>query len=160
MIAIMTDEQSCYSCQGNDPERTLPPRGRIADRQGWRVAHATGCALPGWLVLVAKRHVTRYAELTAAEAAELGLLSWQVSRALTTVTGCAKTYVAMFSEAAGFEHLHVHLVPRAADLPAGERGPAVFTYLRRPAAEWVTPEATDTLAEEVAAALERLTQKA
>jgi diadenosine tetraphosphate (Ap4A) HIT family hydrolase len=156
----MKVDQSCYSCATtDDPERILPPRERIADRQGWRVAHAIDCALPGWLVLVAKRHVTRYADLTAAEATELGLLSWQVSRALTAVTGCQKTYVAMFSEATRFEHLHVHLVPRAADLPADERGPAVFTYLHRPADETMTPAAMDAVAVEVTTMLGQLAGK-
>ena len=34
-----------------------------------------------------------------------------------------------FSEAEGFEHLHVHLVPRMVDQPADRTGPRVFGYL-------------------------------
>lgn len=148
----------CYSCRENNSAHILPANARIAVRPGWRVAHAIECALPGWLVLVAARHITRFTDLTTTEAAELGTLSWQVARALQTVTGCEKTYVAAFGEAAGFEHLHVHVVPRSPDLTASERGPAVFSYLRRPETEWVSAETMDAIATDLAGALDRIMQ--
>ncbi|WP_198042294.1 HIT family protein [Kitasatospora azatica] len=95
----------------------------------WRVAHSFNSALLGWLVLIPRRHVTTIAELTDEEAASLG--GWQVrlSRALTEVTGCAKTYLAQFSEAPGFGHLHFHLVPRPPEFAEHLRGPGVFSLL-------------------------------
>jgi hypothetical protein len=39
---------------------------------GWRIAHAFGTSLPGWLVVVPRRHVIVLDELTAEEAADLG----------------------------------------------------------------------------------------
>jgi diadenosine tetraphosphate (Ap4A) HIT family hydrolase len=141
----------CYSCDQNAALATLPPRDLIVLGDGWRVAHAIRTALPGWLVLVSRRHVTSVADLEAAEAAEFGLLTHQVSRALIEVTGCAKTYVAAFSEAAGFTHLHAHVIPRAHDLPATEHGPAVFTYLRRPPSEWVSTAVMDDIARALSA---------
>ncbi|WP_018654770.1 HIT family protein [Actinomadura flavalba] len=102
----------------------------IADDEHWRVAHAFGTSLPGWLVLVPKRHVTAVADLTDAEAAGLGTWQVRLSRALHDATGCAKTYVAQFAEADGFAHVHFHVVPRAAALPAERTGPGVFAYLR------------------------------
>jgi diadenosine tetraphosphate (Ap4A) HIT family hydrolase len=147
------DPDACYSCVNNSSLDSLPPRERILLGSGWRVAHAIRTALPGWLVVVARRHVTSLADLTAREASELGLVTWRLSRALADVTGCAKTYVAAFSEAPGFTHLHIHVVPRDHTLPAAERGPAIFTYMQRPATEWVSPNAMDTLARSLAAAL-------
>jgi hypothetical protein len=77
--AEMADEDACFSCSNN--ERTdLPPRERIYIGPGWRVAHAFGTALPGWLVLLPRRHVTALDELTAAEAEELGPLLRAVTR--------------------------------------------------------------------------------
>ncbi|WP_043603376.1 MULTISPECIES: HIT family protein [Protofrankia] len=145
--------EDCYSCVRNASLDALPPRERILLGPGWRVVHAIRAALPGWLVVVARRHVTSPAELTAAEASELGLVTWRLSRALIDVTGCAKTYVVAFSEAEGFTHLHVHVIPWAADLPVAERGPAVFSYLRRPPAEWVSPDTMDSLAQALAISL-------
>ncbi|KJE20798.1 HIT family hydrolase, diadenosine tetraphosphate hydrolase [Frankia torreyi] len=152
-VASAVGENDCYSCAGNAALAGLPPRERVLIGTGWRAAHAIRTALPGWLVLVSRRHVTSPAELTEAEAAELGVLTWRLSRALVEVTGCVKTYVAAFSEAAGFEHLHIHVVPRAADLPAAAQGPDVFTFLRRPEAEWVPPAVMDDLATRLTAAL-------
>ncbi|MFG2823448.1 HIT family protein [Kitasatospora sp. NPDC048365] len=119
-------EPECYSCGREAESDSLPAWESIAVDDHWRVVHAFGVSLPGWLVLLPRRHVTSIAELTDAEAELLG--GWQVrlSRALAVVTGCAKTYVAQFAEREGFAHVHFHLVPRAADLPESVRGPRVF----------------------------------
>lgn len=134
----------CFSCRHNAIVDELPVRELIALDEHWRVAHAVGAGLAGWLVLVPRRHVTAIAELTDAEAAGLG--SWQVrlSRALRDETGCVKTYVAQFAERDGFAHVHFHVVPRMPGMPAGHRGPAVFRYLRD--AEPVSERDRDDLA--------------
>ncbi|OHV33975.1 HIT family protein [Pseudofrankia saprophytica] len=137
----------CFSCTQNAAEpATLPPRERILVGDGWRVAHAFTSAIPGWLVVVARRHVLSLADLTAAEAAELGLVTRRLSVALTAALDCQKIYVACFSEAVGFEHLHVHVIPRAPDLSPDERGPAVFAQLRAPERRWVPAAEMDRLA--------------
>ena len=121
----------CYSCVTDATGQALPPRERVYDDGRWRVAHAVSSTLPGWLVVLPKRHVTSLAELTPAEAAALGPLLRRLSVALVELTGAVKTYVALFAEAEGFEHLHLHLVPRAADLPADRHGPRIFVYLSK-----------------------------
>ncbi|MEU9128548.1 HIT family protein [Kitasatospora sp. NPDC048540] len=129
----------CYSCltdaaltgpaASTCAASTVAPREAVAFDEHWRVAHAFGTAVPGWLVLLPRRHVTSIAELTDTEAAGLGVWQVRLSRALVEVTGCAKTYVAQFAEAAGFEHVHFHVVPRAAGLAEEFRGPRVFGLL-------------------------------
>lgn len=54
---MMADEDACFACSINE-RLDLPPREWIYVGPGWRVAHAFGTALPGWLVLVPRRHVT------------------------------------------------------------------------------------------------------
>lgn len=125
----MAPETDCYSCQGNADIDRLPPRERVAVDEFWRVAHAFNSTLPGWLVLLPRRHVTAIADLTDAEAAALGTWQVRLSRALHAVTGCTKTYVAQFAEAEGFAHVHFHVVPRPADLAHENRGPGVFGLL-------------------------------
>ncbi|WP_420037469.1 HIT family protein [Streptomyces sp. cg28] len=136
----------CYPCANEARFDDLPPRERIAHDAHWRVAHSFTSALPGWLVLLPRRHVTAVHDLGDTEAATLGRWQVAVSRALRTVTGCAKTYVVQFAEADGFAHVHFHIVPRAVVLPAAQRGPGVFELLRRPEREWVTPEQADEIA--------------
>lgn len=84
------------------PFDQLPPRERIAADTYWRVAHGFNTSLPGWLILVPRRHVTTIAELTRKEAAALGTWQVRLSRVLHEVTGCAKTYVIQFAEQESF----------------------------------------------------------
>ncbi|WP_338703186.1 HIT family protein [Streptomyces sp. Q6] len=147
-----TDE-FCRTCAAESRFADLPPRERIVHDADWRVAHAYGTALPGWLVLVPRRHVTAVHDLTDAEAAALGIWQVALSRALREVTGCAKTYVVQFAEADGFRHVHFHIVPRAADLPEARRGVGVFAFLRRPETEQVSAEHADLLAHALRARL-------
>ncbi|MGH8994745.1 MAG: hypothetical protein ACRDYB_01680 [Acidimicrobiales bacterium] len=46
-----------------------PPRSEVVvDGGRWRVAHAFGTSVPGWLVVVPWRHVVALSELIAEEA--------------------------------------------------------------------------------------------
>ncbi|MFD4647292.1 HIT family protein [Streptomyces sp. NPDC058441] len=141
----MTDPD-CYPCGKEAQFAGLPPRERIAFDECWRVVHAIGTALPGWLVLLPRRHVTAVHDLTDAEAGTLGAWQVRLSRALRSVIGCEKTYVAQFAEAEGFSHVHFHVVPRLPDLPPERRGPGVFAMLGRPEEEWVTDSEADRMA--------------
>ena len=149
---MMADEDTCFSC-GINERPDLPPRERIYVGPGWRVAHAFGTALPGWLVLLPRRHVTALDELTAAEAEELGPLLRAVTRALRETTGCDKTYVALVAETEGFAHAHFHVVPRHGDLDPGLRGPRVFDLLGAGPDRSVPDAAMDEIALRIAAAL-------
>jgi diadenosine tetraphosphate (Ap4A) HIT family hydrolase len=95
----------------------------------WDVVHSYNTALPGWLVLVVRRHIEAVDELTDDEATELGLLIKRVSAALRQATGCVKTYVIQFAEAEGHPHVHFHIVPRMADQPEDRRSTKIFGYL-------------------------------
>ncbi|WNM34808.1 HIT family protein [Streptomyces sp. Li-HN-5-11] len=143
----------CYACGKEAEFGELPPRECVAFDEHWRVAHDFNTALPGWLVLLPRRHVTAVHDLSDAEAAALGTWQVRLSRALRAVTGCVKTYVVQFAEAEGFAHVHFHVVPRMADLPPEQRGPGVFGLLRRPEAERVTAGQADRMARALRAEL-------
>lgn len=142
----------CFAC---DQQRRsdLPPREDVVHTEHWRVAHAFNSTLPGWLVLLPTRHVASFTELTPEAADELGGLVLRLSAAVEAVTGCAKTYLMQFSEAEGFSHLHLHLVPRMADQPADVRGPRIFAYLSDDRARWLPETDLDAIALSVRAAL-------
>lgn len=137
--------RSCHSCEQNAAD-SLPPREEIWRSEHWRVAHAFDTALPGWLVVLATRHVVALDELPVAAAAELGLLLQRLTSAIRAVTGCEKTYVMMLGEAEGFSHLHIHVVPRVPDQPAELRGPRVFGLLGVAEVDQVNEEERDALA--------------
>lgn len=151
----MTEYGDCLSCaleRRADP----PPRERIYLDAHWRVAHAFGTAQLGWLVVLPRRHVIALDELSPAEAAALGLVLRAVTSALREVTGCAKTYVALFAEAEGFGHVHFHVVPRHADLDPQLRGPRIFALMGGDPARHVPDGDMDQLAGQLTAALSRV----
>jgi diadenosine tetraphosphate (Ap4A) HIT family hydrolase len=140
----------CIPCDRTASVDHAPLSERIYWDGVWRIAHAEHGALPGWLVLIPARHVTSLAQLSPPEAAGLGPLLAAASRGLEATTGCEKTYLALFAEREGFQHLHVHLSPRHADLPEDLRGHNVFRHLSTPAEEWVSAAEVERIAREVA----------
>jgi diadenosine tetraphosphate (Ap4A) HIT family hydrolase len=142
----------CYACD-QLAGVSAPPREDVVHTDHWRVAHAFNSTLPGWLVLVPTRHIASFTELTPEAADELGGLVRRLGTALETVTGCVKTYLMQFSEAEGFSHLHLHLVPRLPDHPEDARGPRVFTYMTDDQAQWLPEAERDAIALAVRAAL-------
>jgi diadenosine tetraphosphate (Ap4A) HIT family hydrolase len=151
----VTECGDCLSCaleRRADP----PPRERIYLDAHWRVAHAFGTAQPGWLVVLPRRHVIALDELSPAEAVALGPVLRAVTSALREVTGCAKTYLALFAEAEGFGHVHFHVVPRHADLDPQVRGPRIFALMGGDPARHVPDGDMDQLAGHLTAALSRV----
>jgi diadenosine tetraphosphate (Ap4A) HIT family hydrolase len=152
----MTDdlEPGCLPCD-QQAEVALPPREDVVHTEHWRVAHAFNSTLPGWLVLLPTRHVASFTELTPEAADELGGLVRRLGAALEAVTGCVKTYLMQFSEAEGFSHLHLHLVPRLPDHPTDALGPRVFAYLTEDQSQWLPTTERDRIALSVRAQLLR-----
>ena len=121
----------CQTCElvARRDRGEAPPWDAIYRSQYWDVVHSFNTSLEGWLVLVARRHIAAIDEMSDEEAVELGRLIRRVSLALKETTGCVKTYVVQFAEAAGHPHVHFHVVPRMADQPDDRRGPNIFRYL-------------------------------
>ena len=145
-------EPGCYCCD-QQAKGVLPPREDVVRTEHWRVAHAFNSTLAGWLVLLPTRHVTALTGLSPEAAAELGGLIHRLSAALERVTGCTKIYLMQFSEAEGFSHLHLHLVPRSPDHPDDARGPRVFAHLTQDETEWLPAAERDRIALSLRAAL-------
>jgi diadenosine tetraphosphate (Ap4A) HIT family hydrolase/uncharacterized protein YndB with AHSA1/START domain len=152
--AVTTDAlvPGCFPCD-QQAQAPRPPREDVVHTDHWRVAHAFNSSLPGWLILLPTRHITSFTELTPAAADELGGLVRRLGTALETVTGCVKTYLMQFSEAEGFSHLHLHLVPRMPDHPEDAQGPRVFAYLGDDEAGWLPETRRDDIALSIRAAL-------
>ena len=115
----------------------------------WDVVYSYNTSLPGWLVLVPRRHIEAVDELTDEEAVELGIFLRRVSGALKDVVGCAKTYVMQFAESAGHTHVHFHVVPRMADQPEDRRATNIFGYLNISEDERVNEERMNEIARRV-----------
>ncbi len=119
----------CWTCRSVSGEKRISPGPIIYEGEHWMVEHAYPTRLVGWLVLVLKRHAEALHELSTGEFEELARLQALVARALAAETGCVKEYAMCFAEAEHFRHVHVHLVPRAPDLPEEFRGGRIFGLL-------------------------------
>lgn len=128
---------------------TVPLWDSIYRTPFWDVVHSYNTALPGWLVLVVRRHIEAVDELTEDEAAELGFLIKEVSAALRQATGCVKTYVIQFAEAQEHPHVHFHIIPRMADQPEDRRSTKIFGYLGVPGEERVSEARMNEIAAQV-----------
>ncbi len=144
----MANLPACMSCdlvKRRDEGRT-PPWDSIFRTRHWDAVHIDDTAIPGWLVLVSRRHIAAIADMDEDEAIELGRLQRVASQAIQTVTGCAKTYVAQFAESPQHPHVHFHIIPRMAGLAADHRGPAVFALMGVPEDQRVSEEDRNSLA--------------
>ena len=105
-----TPAEGCAVCGFEHPARRAPDLVAWEDDL-WIVRHhMLPAPLPGWFMLVSRRHLGGPADLSDAEAAAFGPTLRRVSAAIKAVTGAPKVYAIAFGE--GSPHLHVHLVPR------------------------------------------------
>jgi diadenosine tetraphosphate (Ap4A) HIT family hydrolase len=127
----MTAPATCLFCDGAHLRAQDPARVVYEDDRFYVAHPLDGDELTylGSLMIVTKRHVPSFAELTADEAQSLGLLLSRVSRALKAATGAGHAYAYFFGE--GFHHLHVFSVARYDEMPAA--------YVRLAVERW--PEA-------------------
>jgi diadenosine tetraphosphate (Ap4A) HIT family hydrolase len=84
--------------------------------------------VPGWMMMVAKRHVPGPAHFDAREIASFGPSWCHLQRVLLEVTGALRIYTAAMGESS--PHFHGHLVPRYAEMPKDAKGWAVFDLER------------------------------
>jgi len=141
----------CKTCELVDRRNTgnVPLWDRIQRTRFWDLVHSYNTALPGWLVLVARRHIEAIDELTDDEAVELGRLVRRASIALREVTGCIKTYVIQFAEDKDHPHVHFHIVPRMENQPEDRRSVRIFEYLGVPEEERVSEERMNEIAAKI-----------
>lgn len=120
-------ESTCLACRATRGE-IIAPGGALYDDGLWRLEHTfEPIPMVGWLVLKPRRHVESLAELTPDEAEALGPLLRRIAQTMDATLAPARVYAALYAEAVA--HLHIHLIPRAPDLPEEYRGPDIFQLL-------------------------------
>jgi diadenosine tetraphosphate (Ap4A) HIT family hydrolase len=116
----------CLACA------TVGPGGVIAETGHWLVDHTIGSLGLGTLIVKPKRHVLHVAELTAAEAAELGPLLQRVAAAVAELAQPSQVYVCLWSHMDRKPgHIHFVVQPVSDEQMAAfdRHGPALQTAL-------------------------------
>ena len=104
----MTQAPTCGVCQS----LSTPS---LYEDDLWCVRHAEPAGVPGWMLLISKRHVAGPAHFDDREAAVFGVALRHFERVLEQVTGALRIYTAAMGES--FPHFHGHMVPRYAQTP-------------------------------------------
>jgi diadenosine tetraphosphate (Ap4A) HIT family hydrolase len=105
----------CFTCDVN-AGRIAAPGGTIYQDEHWLADHGVDLLVRGYVVLKPKRHVHEIADLLADEATTLGNALQTVLSAMRAALKTERIYVCSFAETV--HHLHLHLLPRYADMPA------------------------------------------
>jgi len=118
-------DPACPACAGAWPD----PGHRIAGLSLTVAYLHEDQFLPGWTILVLRRHATELWELTPDERAELLEEVTLVARALDEAYGAAKLNYALLGNQ--IPHVHWHLVPRRRDDPAPREAPWSIAHAPR-----------------------------
>jgi diadenosine tetraphosphate (Ap4A) HIT family hydrolase len=81
------------------------------------VEHIDPTDILGWVVLATRQHRHALHDLSRAEWDEMFVVLPALCRAMQELIGCDKEYLAQFAEQEGFQHVHVHVVPRMSQWP-------------------------------------------
>jgi diadenosine tetraphosphate (Ap4A) HIT family hydrolase len=113
----------CASLEG--PGRLEP----VYEDALWHVRPAPSPpGVPGWMMMVSRRHVAGPAHFNDDEARSFGPSLRHFERVLEQVTGALRIYTAAMGESS--PHFHAHLVPRLPAMPKDAKGWGVFDLER------------------------------
>lgn len=137
----------CASLVG--PQRREP----IFENDLWHLRHDDApAAVPGWLMLITRRHVQGPAHFDDLEATSFGPTVCRIERLLEEVSGALRVYTAALGES--WQHFHAHLVPRYATMPRDAKAWSVFD-LQRAARAGEIPAADSGQIEQICQELRR-----
>ena len=131
----MGSDVTCGVCATLSGPKRLEP---IYEDELWHLRHDEApSGVPGWLMLITRRHVGGPAHFNAPEASSFGPLLCRVSKALEEVSGALRVYTAALGES--WPHFHAHLVPRTATMPRDAKAWSVFDLQRAARAGEIQP---------------------
>jgi diadenosine tetraphosphate (Ap4A) HIT family hydrolase len=115
----------------------------LFENELWHVGAADDpCGVPGWMMLITRRHVPGPASFDDREANSFGPTLRHLQRVLLEVTGALRIYTAAMGESS--PHFHAHMVPRYAQMPKDAKAWAVFDLQRAAAALELPVDAAET----------------
>lgn len=116
-------KEDCGVCQA------LASATPLFENELWHVRHVDPPhGIPGWMMLVSRRHVGGPAHFDDREAASFGPTLRHLERCLEEITGALRIYTAALGESS--PHFHCHMVPRYPETPKGAKAWALFDLLR------------------------------
>ena len=128
-------------CQYCDYLRDGLPGGWIYEDDHWSAGGFPLNPVPGWVVVMLRRHVEAVTELTEAELATMGPVAARVSSAIAHVVSATKMYLVVFGEL----NAHFHLLLAARNSEMEQRSAALLMNSSR----YADPTAASATADRV-----------
>jgi len=145
MSVVNPSSPTCGVCQTVSGDRAAEDPHFVIENELWHVRHAgPPFGVPGWMMLMTRRHVAGPAHFDDAEAASFGPTLRHLQRVLEQTTGALRVYTAAMGES--HPHFHAHMVPRTARMPRDAKAWAVFDLQRAAGAGEITVDATAVVA--------------
>lgn len=88
----------------------IPPRFIICESPHWIVNHRMDSALPGYIMLSAKKMTNSLAALGPQALAELGALQGSIQQAIEAILHPQRLYISRFGHETGYS-IHFHFIP-------------------------------------------------
>jgi len=143
MSAVIAPSATCGVCQtvsGGDGDPYF-----VLDNELWHVRHAgPPFGVPGWMMLMTRRHVGGPAHFDDAEATSFGPTLRHLQRVLEQTTGALRIYTAAMGES--HPHFHAHMVPRTSQMPKDAKAWGVFDLQRAAGAGEITVDPAEVTA--------------
>jgi diadenosine tetraphosphate (Ap4A) HIT family hydrolase len=132
--------RDCAVCASlSDPGVSLT---RVFENDLWIVRPASEpCGVPGWMMLITRRHVAGPAHFNDREANNFGPALRHFEKVLEDVTGALRIYTAAMGESS--PHFHAHMVPRYKTMPKGASAWGVFDLQRAASAGEIVVDAAE-----------------
>jgi diadenosine tetraphosphate (Ap4A) HIT family hydrolase len=131
MNPLQAPDAECGVCR---KLRTASPDSVLYVNDLWHVcATDPPTAVPGWMLLITRRHVPGPAAFDDREALSFGVTLRHLQRVLLEVTGALRIYTAAMGESS--PHFHAHMVPRYPTMPKAAKAWGVFDLQRAAAAK-------------------------
>jgi diadenosine tetraphosphate (Ap4A) HIT family hydrolase len=115
-------------CQYCDYLRDGLPGGWVYEDEHWAAGGYPLNDVPGWIVVMLRRHFEQLPDLTDAELATFGPVAARLSSAIATVTSAIKVYLVVFGEMN--THFHGLLAARTTAMQEDHRGAAMLMNRR------------------------------
>jgi diadenosine tetraphosphate (Ap4A) HIT family hydrolase len=138
MTSASASETSCGVCN-----KLRSSANALFENELWHVRAADDpSGVPGWMMLITRRHVPGPAHFDQREASNFGPTLCHLQRVLLELTGALRIYTAAMGESS--PHFHAHMVPRYATMPKDAKAWAVFDLQRAAAAGEIETNSADT----------------
>lgn len=112
---------SCVVCTNAQDRKRV-----VFENEHWIVYHANETNIPGYVVVVPRRHFLDLSHATEAETRSYGQVLSQAMSAMRNVVECERIYT--FSLGESVPHYHLHVMPRRAEFPRAYRGRGIMQY--------------------------------